>query len=141
MPSRVGGRHALPNRILAASSSQECWHHSPCPGVHWIPCQVAPMFGSPTTAQGVVARVRTPRCGKASSIGSLLTVSQMRALTARLQVRMRLSVAYHPQTDGATETTHSTWLGRLRTTAYTYHSDWEVLRPRYEPLNISYEYA
>jgi hypothetical protein len=30
-----------------------------------------------------------------------LTASQMRALTARLQVRMRVSVAYHPQTDGA----------------------------------------
>jgi hypothetical protein len=102
---------------------------------------MAPTFGSPTTAQGVVVRTRIPRCGKASSIGSLLAVSQMRALTARLQVRMRLSVAYHPRIDVATETTHSTRLGRLRTTAYTYHSDWEVLRPRYEPLNISYEYA
>jgi hypothetical protein len=58
-----------------------------------------------------------------------LTASQMRALTARLQVHMRLSVAYHPQTDGATEKFHSTLLGRLRTTVNAYHSDWEEAIP------------
>jgi hypothetical protein len=58
-----------------------------------------------------------------------LTAKQMRALTARLQVRMRLSVAYHPQTDGATEKFHSTLLGRLGTTVNAYHSDWEEAIP------------
>jgi hypothetical protein len=54
-----------------------------------------------------------------------LTASQMRALTDRLQVRIRLSVAYHPQTDVATEKLHSQLLGHLRTTVNAYHSDWE----------------
>jgi hypothetical protein len=35
-----------------------------------------------------------------------LTADQMRALARALQVRLRLSVAYHPQTDGATEVFH-----------------------------------
>jgi hypothetical protein len=58
-----------------------------------------------------------------------LTASQMRALTSALQICLRLSVAYHPQTDGATEVFHRILQGRLRTTLNAYHSNWEEATP------------
>ena len=53
-----------------------------------------------------------------------LTASQMRELTQHLGLKLQLSVAYHPQTDGQTEQFHSTLLQMLRCFVNQYHSDW-----------------
>jgi transposase InsO family protein len=45
---------------------------------------------------------------------SRLTASQMRALCKFLGMKLKLSVAYHPQTDGTSERFHSTMLQMLR---------------------------
>ena len=46
-----------------------------------------------------------------------------------LQVRLSLSVPYHPQTDGQTEVFNRTLLTMLRCTVNAYHSDWTTLLP------------
>jgi transposase InsO family protein len=43
-----------------------------------------------------------------------LTASQTRALCKSLEIQMKLSVAYHPQTDGQTEMFNRTLLALLR---------------------------
>ena len=47
-------------------------------------------------------------------LDSRLTASQMRALCKYLQVKLKLSVAYHPQTDGTSERFHSTMMQMIR---------------------------
>jgi hypothetical protein len=59
-----------------------------------------------------------------------LTAHHFRVLTASLQVCRRLSVAYYPRRDGATEKSHSTLLGCLRATSNAYHSNWGATIPR-----------
>jgi hypothetical protein len=58
-----------------------------------------------------------------------LTASQMRALCKSLEIQMKLSVAYHPQTDGQTEVFNRTLLALLRTAVNRYHSNWEDVIP------------
>jgi hypothetical protein len=60
---------------------------------------------------------------------SRLTASQMRALVKGLSVKLNLSVAYHPQTDGQTEQFNSTLLQMLRSFVNKYHSDWAECIP------------
>ena len=48
----------------------------------------------------------------------------MRKLTKQLQVKLQLSTAYHPQTDGQSERFHSTMLTTLRAFVNHHHSDW-----------------
>jgi hypothetical protein len=60
---------------------------------------------------------------------SFLTASQMRALVKGLSVKLNLSVAYHPQTDGQTEQFNFTLLQMLRSVVNKYHSDWAECIP------------
>jgi hypothetical protein len=53
-----------------------------------------------------------------------LTASQMRALCKFLGLKLKLSVAYHPQTDGTTERFHSTMLQMIRAFVSNNHKDW-----------------
>lgn len=53
-----------------------------------------------------------------------LTAAQMRGLAKALGLKLKLSVAYHPQTDGQTEQFHSTLLQVLRAFVNKYHTDW-----------------
>ena len=55
---------------------------------------------------------------------SRLTASQMRALCTYLQAKLKLSVAYHPQTDGTSERFHSTMLQMIRAHVSDNHKDW-----------------
>jgi hypothetical protein len=55
---------------------------------------------------------------------SRLTASAMRALCKHVQVKLKLSTAYHPQTDGESERFHSTMLQMLRAFVNHHHSDW-----------------
>jgi transposase InsO family protein len=55
---------------------------------------------------------------------SRLTASQMRALCKFLGMKLKLSVAYHPQTDGTTERFHSTMLQMLRAFVKASQKDW-----------------
>ena len=55
---------------------------------------------------------------------SKITASAMRKLTKHLQVKLQLSTAYHPQTDGQSERFHSTMLTTLRAFVNHHHSDW-----------------
>jgi RNase H-like domain found in reverse transcriptase/Integrase zinc binding domain/Reverse transcriptase (RNA-dependent DNA polymerase)/Integrase core domain len=55
---------------------------------------------------------------------SRLTASQMRALLKFLNIKLKLSVAYHPQTDGTTERFHSTMLQMLRAFVNSTQRDW-----------------
>ena len=48
----------------------------------------------------------------------------MRKLTKHLQVKLQLSTAYHPHTDGQSERFHSTMLTMLRAFVNHHHSDW-----------------
>jgi transposase InsO family protein len=62
---------------------------------------------------------------------SRLTASAMRALAKHLQVKLKLSTAYHPQTDGESERFHKTMLQMLRAFVNHHHSD--VVRiPQYD---------
>ena len=54
---------------------------------------------------------------------SRLTASWMRKLVRHL-VRLKLSTAYHPQTDGETEHFHATFLQVLRSFVNKNHRDW-----------------
>ena len=58
-----------------------------------------------------------------------LTASRMRSLCKGLDLQLKLSVAYHPQTDGQTESFHKTFLSMLRTQVNRYHSDWQEAIP------------
>jgi len=63
----------------------------------------------------------------ASIIGdrdSRLTASWMRKLVKYLVLRLKLSTAYHPQTDGETERFHATFLQMLRSFVTKNHRDW-----------------
>ena len=53
-----------------------------------------------------------------------LRAREFRALCAHLQVRMKLSVAYHPQTDGATEIFNKTLIRMLRSYVEEFGSKW-----------------
>jgi hypothetical protein len=53
-----------------------------------------------------------------------LTAGQMNALCRGLFMRLKLSTAYHPQTDGQTEQFNSTLLQMLRCFVSKYHTDW-----------------
>jgi transposase InsO family protein len=55
---------------------------------------------------------------------SRLTASQIRYLTKFLGLKLKLSTAYHPQTDGETERFHSTLLQMLRCFVSRYQNDW-----------------
>ena len=54
-----------------------------------------------------------------------LRVSQMRSLCKYLGVRLMMSTAYHPQTDGQSENFHKTVLSVLKSFVNKYHSNWE----------------
>ena len=56
---------------------------------------------------------------------------QMRALCAGLQVRMKLSVAYHPQTDGATKVVLKAFINGLRSFVNHYHTNWVECIPAF----------
>ena len=60
---------------------------------------------------------------------SRLRAHEVRALCDFLQVRLKLSVAYHPQTDGATEVFNKTLLQLLKTQVNARHTDWVELLP------------
>jgi hypothetical protein len=60
---------------------------------------------------------------------SRLTASQMRALCKALAIRLKLSVAYHPQTDGSTEVLNKTLLTALRGFSNAYHTNWSKVLP------------
>jgi hypothetical protein len=55
---------------------------------------------------------------------SRLTAGEMRALCRGLCLKLKLSCAYHPQTDGQTEQFNSTLLQMLRCFVGKYHTDW-----------------
>jgi hypothetical protein len=55
---------------------------------------------------------------------SRLTASQMRKLCKFHEVKLKVSVAYHPQTDGTTERFHSTMLQMIRAFVSEHHKDW-----------------
>ena len=55
---------------------------------------------------------------------SRLTASQMRGLAKYLGLKLKLSIAYHPQTDGESERFHSTLLKMLRCFVDKYHRNW-----------------
>lgn len=55
---------------------------------------------------------------------SRLTASMMQSLRKFLQVELRLSSGYHPQTDGQTENFHRIFLTSLRSYVSEYHGDW-----------------
>ena len=54
-----------------------------------------------------------------------LRASQMRALHKYLGVRLMMSTAYHPQTDGQSENFHKAFLSVLKALVNKYHSNWE----------------
>jgi transposase InsO family protein len=54
-----------------------------------------------------------------------LTAGQMNALCRGLCIKLELSTAYHPQTDGQTEQFNSTLLQMLRCFVSKYHTDWQ----------------
>ena len=58
-----------------------------------------------------------------------LRASQMRALCKNLGVRLMMSTAYHPQTDGQSENFHKTFLSVLKAFVNKYHSNWEECIP------------
>lgn len=58
-----------------------------------------------------------------------LRASELRALCTFLQVRLKLSVAYHPQTDGATEVFNKILLRALRSSVNVRHTDWVDILP------------
>jgi hypothetical protein len=60
---------------------------------------------------------------------SRLTASQMRSLCKGLTLKLKLSTAYHPQTDGQTEQFNHTLLQMLRCFVNKYHSDWALHIP------------
>ena len=53
----------------------------------------------------------------------------MKALCRGLCIKLKLSVAYHPQTDGQTEQFNSTVLQMLRCFVNKYHTDWPLHIP------------
>jgi transposase InsO family protein len=55
---------------------------------------------------------------------SRLTATAMRAITKYLQIKLKLSTAYHPQTDGGSERFQSTLLQILGLFLNHHHSDW-----------------
>ena len=67
-------------------------------------------------------------CGLPESIvgdrDTRLRAREFRALCSSLQVRMKLSVAYHPQTDGATEIFNKTFIRLLRSWVTAYGAAW-----------------
>jgi transposase InsO family protein len=68
----------------------------------------------------------------ASIIGdrdSRLTAKQMRELCKFLGVKLKLSVAYHPQTDGTTERLHRSMLSMLRAFVSDNQKNWSEYIP------------
>ena len=67
-------------------------------------------------------------CGLPESIvgdrDTRLRAREFRALCSSLQVRMKLSVAYHPQTDGATEIFNKTFIRLLRSWVTAHGAAW-----------------
>jgi transposase InsO family protein len=64
-----------------------------------------------------------------------LSASRFRAVCKALNLKLKLSVAYHPQTDGATEVFNKTLLNMLRCFVNQYHSNWVDMLP---PLLYAY---
>jgi transposase InsO family protein len=60
---------------------------------------------------------------------SRLTASQMRALCKALAIRLKLSIAYHPQTDGNTEVFNKTLLTALKGFSNAYRTNWSKILP------------
>jgi hypothetical protein len=58
-----------------------------------------------------------------------LTADAMRALCKQLRIRLSLSAAYRPQTDGQTERFNRTFMSLLRATISQHHGDWEQQLP------------
>ena len=52
------------------------------------------------------------------------TANFWRELTARLGIRLGMSTAFHPQTDGQTERTNRVLIEMLRTMGVAYHDNW-----------------
>ena len=55
---------------------------------------------------------------------SRLTAHNMRAVCKYLGIKLKLSTAYHPHTDGTTERFHSTMLQMFRAFSSEHHKDW-----------------
>jgi hypothetical protein len=67
-----------------------------------------------------------------------LSASRFCAVCKALNLKLKLSVAYHRQTDGATEIFNKTFLTMLRCFVNQYHSSWADLLP---PLLYAYHNA
>jgi transposase InsO family protein len=67
-----------------------------------------------------------------------LTADAMRALCKQLHIRLSLSAAYRPQTDGQTERFNRTFMRLLRATTSQHKGDWEQQLPTvvYAPEHI-----
>jgi hypothetical protein len=64
-----------------------------------------------------------------SDRGSLFTSSFIRSLADRLQMRLKFSTAYHPETDGQTERTNQILEGYLRLYCNYQQDNWHELLP------------
>lgn len=81
--------------------------------------------------ENVVCKFGTPK-GIVTDRGSLFTSAYWAQLMQALQVKRRLSTAYHPQTDGQTERQNQTLEHYLRAFVNEQQNDWASLLPMAE---------
>jgi len=67
--------------------------------------------------------------------GSIFTSEQWKETTKKLGIERRLSMAFHPLTDGQMERTNSTWEQYLRAYVNYQQDDWKELLPMAEFAN------
>jgi hypothetical protein len=59
----------------------------------------------------------------------IVILAVVRAVTKHVQIKLKLSTAYNPQTDGESERFHGTMLHMLRAFVNNHHSDWSEHTP------------